>query len=79
MISLKKIDLSKASKHECPSIKIGATEYLAIINKELYFGSFSKEWYGLNFDCDYGVSGIQFDAPGYNSSEWQELYEIVKS
>lgn len=73
---LTEIDLSLAVEHNHPHIKPGKTQYLAKFkgDNRLYLGTFSKEWYGLNFDCDWG--GRQFDAPGYNSSSWKRLWVI---
>lgn len=78
-MKLKRISLSKAKNHECPGIKNdGETWYLAKVMDQWMAGTFSREWYGLHFDTDWGMSGLQFDAPGYNSSNWEELYEIVE-
>jgi hypothetical protein len=74
---LKRIDLTKAVKHECPGIKTGRTQYLARIGGDWFAGTFSRQWYGLNFD-GWGDVGLQFDAPGQNASRWQELYEIKR-
>lgn len=68
---LKKIDLRKAKEHNHPDIKVGKTNYLAKIGGELVVGQFTCQWYGLSLD------NVQFDAPGYNSSEWEGLWEIV--
>lgn len=77
-MKLKQIDLSKAVEHECPGVKTDGTQYLAKIDGEWLTGPFSREWYGLHFDTTWGMTGLQFDAPGYNSSEWEQLYEIVE-
>jgi hypothetical protein len=78
---LVEIDLSKAHENKHPDIKRGV-RYLAELvlydKPELLYGTFSKQWYGWNFDCNWGCSGIQFDAPGYNSSPWRRLWKIVK-
>jgi hypothetical protein len=80
---LKEIDLKKGNKSDHPDIKLGM-KYLAEIqfhgNKESTFiaGSFSRQWYGLNFDWFWScVAGLQFDTPGYNSSPWLRLWEII--
>ena len=73
---LRRINLRHAVEHEHPDIKVGRTKYLARIDGEWYFGRFSRQWYGLHFDCDFGCSGIQFDAPGSNESSWERLFEI---
>lgn len=74
------INLKKGKEHEHPDIKEGSkTEYLARVFGGWYVGSFYREWFGLTFSCNFGVSGsIQFDAPGSNGSEWKELYEIKR-
>ena len=74
---LEAIDISLAREHECPGIN-NADYFLALIGDEYYFGKFSRQWYGLFFVCGYGVSGgMQFDAPGSNSSRWQGLWRLV--
>jgi hypothetical protein len=78
MPKLKKIDLNKADEHNHPDIKMRVW-YLAKIDGSWYTGKFSRQWYGLNFDTDsfaFGA-GIQFDEPGTNCSDWEELYELV--
>jgi hypothetical protein len=76
-IKLKPIDFSKATGHECPGVKTGKTRYLAVLQgNEMAIGSFSRQWYGLNFEGFYGA-GLQFDAPGTNASRWKALFEIV--
>lgn len=74
---LKPIDLSKAVDSNHPDIVPGSRYYLAIINGIPYFGTFSKQWYGLNFNSGWGVSGHQFDAPGTNASDWHALWEVT--
>jgi hypothetical protein len=78
-IRLREIDLSKAVEHSHPDIKVGYQHhYLALIRGDYHAGSFSKQWYGLNFDgWSYNPAGLQFDAPGWNASGWQRLWEIV--
>jgi len=74
------IDLTKAIEHECPSVRCDGTVYLAKFNSYGYaVGSFSREWYGLNFSGSPvgNWNGVQFDAPGWNSSSWEYLWEIV--
>lgn len=64
--------------HLHPDIKCGSTWYLAKINRLYYVGTFSKEWFGLTFDCDFGECGsIQFDTPGTNASDWKRLWLLV--
>ncbi len=72
-MKLKKISLKKAVESECPTIKVGTRyTYLCKIDGEWFVGSFDRQWYGLNF------THCQFDAPGYNSSGWEEVYQLVK-
>jgi hypothetical protein len=71
------IDLSKGNGHNHPDICLGK-RYLAKIGGEFYTGRFSKQWYGFNFNDGWGCSGHQFDTPGTNCSNLEELYEIVK-
>jgi hypothetical protein len=75
-LKLKHVGLAEASGHKHPKVIPEKKYYLALINGLLYFGVFTKQWYGLNFDDGWGCSGHQFDAPGYNSSQWQDLWEI---
>jgi hypothetical protein len=74
---LTELDLSKAVRHTHPDIVADADHhYLAQINGRLHFGTFSEQHYGLNFNCNWGASGMQFDAPGSNYSRWQRLWLI---
>ena len=83
-IKLIPIDLSKAEHKVCsstidgrtihPDIKLGA-KYLAKCGGQFAAGSFSMQWYGLNFQGFY-PAGHQFDAPGTNHSDWEALWEI---
>ena len=76
-MKLIEIDLTKGSGHSHPEIERDRF-YLAKYGGGLYFGKFSFQWYGLNFDCGFGGSGIQFDTPGSNSSDWQQLWLLVE-
>lgn len=74
------IDLGKASGHECPGIETDGTQYLCLIDREYHVGEFERQWYGLNFDgWRWNDVGLQFDAPGYNRSKWQAIWEIRES
>lgn len=82
-MKLEEIDLTKATGHECPEINGHEGDwYLAEIqfstDKKPFYtvGHFSRQWFGLHFDCDWGMSGLQFDAPGYNCSAWKRLWRI---
>jgi hypothetical protein len=73
---LKNIDLSKSHKHEHPDINIDK-HYIVKINGEWFLGMFNKQWFGLNFaPWINGQVGIQFDAPGFNCSNWEKVIEI---
>jgi hypothetical protein len=50
--------------------------YLAIIGGLPYFGDFSKQHYGLNFNDGWGNVGHQFDPPGTNASTWTALWYV---
>ena len=68
---LVKIDLTKGDLDKCehPDIK-KHQYYLAKIDGNWYADTFSKQWYGWNFNGVYSA--------GYQLSygEWEELYEI---
>ena len=73
---LRVLDLSKAEKHFHPDVDLNK-KYLVKIAGEWYFGGFKKVWFGLNFSpWKNGMVGIQFDAPGFNSSGWERIIEI---
>jgi hypothetical protein len=75
---LKKVNLKTANKHECPEIKTGLEHpYLIKVGGQWFAGTFNRQWYGLNFFGWFGGS-LQFDAPGSNSSRWEEVYEIIE-
>jgi hypothetical protein len=77
-IRLKQIDLSKAQEHECPGIVPGKKQYLCLIDGLFFAGKFSRQWYGLNFDGWMNHAGLQFDAPGWNASRWQGVWQIER-
>lgn len=72
---LDEIDLSLAKEHDCPGIN-SEDWFLAYVMGRFLVGTFSKQHYGWNFDCGWGASGVQFDAPGYNASSWARLWRI---
>jgi hypothetical protein len=75
---LKPLDMSKADDHEHPDIKIGSdTTYLCLIRGNFFVGYFSRQWYGLVFNYSGGF--FQFDAPGFNSSEFQQIWQIANA
>jgi hypothetical protein len=71
----REIDLSKAVKHDHPDIVPNDKTYLVKIHGGWFFGPFTRQWYGLSFS-NWGWSGAQFDAPGWNSSKWERVIEI---
>lgn len=74
---LTEIDLSQADKHECPGIDAESV-FLCLIDGELHTGQFSRQWYGWSFDGWRWnpAAGLQFDAPGSNSSRWERIWKI---
>ncbi len=68
------LDMAKAIGSNHPDIDL-EKEYLCLINNKFYSGHFNKQHYGLSFHG--GPFSMQFDAPGYNSSNWQQIFEIV--
>ena len=78
-IKLIPLDMSKSDGNNHPDIKTGRTQYLCLIGGKFYAGSFSREKEDegpfMNFDGWEG-SCLQFDAPGTNSSGWQQIWEI---
>ena len=75
-IHLEPVDLSQAKKHECSGIN-DQDYFLAHIGDILLLGKFSRQWFGWNFDCGWGESGRQFDAPEWNASDWKKLWRVV--
>ena len=75
MLQLQQIDLTKGQKSNHPDIKPGSQHYLAKIHDRWSVGTFGRVWFGLTFHD--GHINPQFDTPGYNSSQWQELYKLV--
>ena len=75
-ILVAEIDLTKGEGHHHPDIKAGEVRYLALIDHEIHFGTFSEQWYGWNFDTPPYQAGLQYDQPGTNSSRWQKLWEL---
>ncbi len=70
---LKSIDLSKAYRSECPGIKTdNKTQYLIKCGKWYRIARFYRVWYGLSSDIG------QFNAPGYNGSDIEAIWEIVE-
>ena len=68
------IDLSKGKRHEHPDIELNKT-YMALHSGHLLTGCFRRVHFGLTFQVYYG-NNYQFDAPGYNYSRWQALWEV---
>ena len=84
---MKEIDLSKCTEFpdgagagrltDHPDIKTDGTLYRVRYDGRSYTGTFSYQWYGLNFNGIYDA-GCQFDAPGTNSSGWEKVYELKR-
>ena len=72
MIKLMPIDISKIDENEHPDLRAN-TYYLARIRGAWYAGTFTKQWYGWNFNA--------VNPAGYQLSygNWEQLYEIVDS
>lgn len=69
------VDLSLAEQHEHPLIRTGQ-DYLYKVHGHWYVGQAHRQRYGWNFSGWAGGNTIQFDAPGWNSSSWERLYEL---
>jgi len=74
-IKLKALNMSKSKENNHPQIN-DDSQYLCLIGEEFYAGTFSQEWFGWTFKPQWGHNCIQFDAPGYNSSKWVQIWEI---
>lgn len=86
-MKLKKIDLTKKSfsmgaqqeglinTSDHPDINVDSS-YLCKIYGNYFVGSFSRVWFGLNFEGWY--THLQYDMPCTNHSNWQEIWEIVE-
>lgn len=68
------LDMKRSDGSNHPDIS-SRKRYLCLIGGRYYAGEFTKQWYGWNFEGWEGV-GLQFDAPGTNASEWQQIWEI---
>jgi hypothetical protein len=75
--TLKRVSMRGIDRHGSGRINC-RKQYLCDFGDGLYLGRFSRQWYGLNFDCDWGASGAQFDPPGENSSRWRAIFELVR-
>ena len=74
-MKLARISLRRAREHDLPGVNTRSL-YLVKWDGDLYLGRFSRQWYGLNFECELGESGFQFDAPGFNDSLWQGVWVV---
>lgn len=73
---MKEIDLSKGVKSRHPDIIPGKMYLVKFSHIDTwYFGPFVEVWFGLSF-TRWGTSGIQFDTPGYNRSNWERVIEV---
>jgi hypothetical protein len=57
-----------------PDIQTGR-KYLVQYDGHYYLGTFTRQWYGWNFEGVY-PSGVQLDKPGTNSSAWEGLWLV---
>jgi len=69
------IDNNRMTDH--PDIKTDGTMYFIKWDGRYFTGTFHMQWYGLNFSGVYDA-GVQFDAPGFNSSKWEAIWEIIE-
>lgn len=76
-LKLKEIDLLKGSEHEHPDIDISKL-YLCKVYNKYAIGYFNRQWYGLSFNGFFSA-GKQFDAPGYNNSNWEQVWEVIET
>jgi hypothetical protein len=67
------LDMSLAKEHQHPDINSKDT-YLCLIDGRYFTGKFSKVWFGWSFDGWH--NDLQFDAPGWNSSGWQQIWKL---
>jgi hypothetical protein len=71
------LDLTLGTPYDHPTIRTDGTQYLARIRGRFHCGTFSRQWYGLNFNGWITAVGLQYDKPGTNYSHWQDLWEIA--
>lgn len=70
----RRLDLKKGSGSNHPDIDRHHT-YLVRYDGKYYLGSFSREWYGWNFNGIYDA-GAQYNQPGTNASRWEAIWEM---
>lgn len=78
-MKLEEVDLGRGEGCCHPDIVIGDYYLIKLDSGEgvtYHCGTFSKQWYGLNFS-PWGISGLQFDAPGTNNSRWLRVWKII--
>ena len=68
------LDLSKGHESDHPDIKEDQ-QYLCRIDGKWFAGTFSRQWFGWSFD-DWHGGPLQFDTPGTNGSDWEQIMEI---
>jgi hypothetical protein len=72
------LDMLLANRHEHPHLNT-KDQFLCLIRGKYFIGKFSRQWYGLNFEgWSPNPAGLQFDAPGYNCSGWQQIWRVGK-
>jgi hypothetical protein len=69
--------MSKSFEHEHPALNSKDT-FLCLIGSDFFAGKFSKKWFGWSFGGWVNPAGYQFDAPGWNSSDWKQIWKIVR-
>jgi len=80
-IQLIPIDMNLSVRNDHPQIEVGK-QYLVKLRKPsgdgyiYYAGTFSRQWFGLNFDGWTNPAGLQFDKPCADYSRWVQVWEI---
>lgn len=72
--TLTEIDLAQTTNKGGAGLEVGPT-YLVLHRGRFHCGTFSTQWYGLNFNGIY-PAGCQYDPPGTNASDWQKIWRI---
>jgi len=72
-MKLKRINLRKLKGNEHPDLSTRKL-YLVDVYGDLYVGRFTRQHYGLNFDCDWGASGLQL---GSGPDAIRAIWEII--
>jgi hypothetical protein len=75
--NLIEIDLSLTTSQGGGGLEVGRT-YLVLYGGRFHTGSFSMQWYGLNFEGIFSA-GAQYDPPGVNYSSWQRIWQFTNA